>query len=116
MSNADISQSPPPVHIAVKRSDSAYNAHSYLTKVPLAAIRPFIEAYTEPGQSVLDPFAGSGMTGVAAVISGRRAILRDINVLGHHIGANYVNLVDPSLFRAATRAAVERALERVGDV
>lgn len=106
----------PPTHIAVKRSDPAYNAHSYLTKVPLAAIRPFIDSYTKPGQSVLDPFAGSGMTGVAAFISGRRAVLRDINVLGQHIGANYVNLVDPPRYRAAVRVAIERAVGRVGDL
>ncbi len=116
MSNVTIARTPPPTHIAVKRSDPAYNAHSYLTKVPLAAIRPFVEAYTEPGDLVLDPFAGSGMTGVAAAISGRRAVLRDINVLGQHIGANYVNLVDAGRFREAARACVQRAIKRVGDV
>lgn len=116
MSNATRTRRLPPTHIAVKRSDPAYNAHSYLTKVPLAAIRPFVEAYTEPGDLVLDPFAGSGMTGVAAAISGRRAVLRDINVLGQHIGANYVNLVDARRFREAARASVRRAIERVGDV
>lgn len=105
-----------PEHVAVKRSDPVYNAHSYLTKVPVAAIRPFIEAFTEPGEVVLDPFAGSGMTGVAAAMSGRRAELRDINVLGRHIGTNYVNLVDGSAFRAAVGAAIERAMQRVGDV
>lgn len=116
MSNVSIARTPPPTHIAVKRSDPAYNAHSYLTKVPLAAIRPFVEAYTDPGDLVLDPFAGSGMTGVAAAISGRRAVLRDINVLGQHIGANYVNLVDAGYFRGAVRASVQRAIEQVGDV
>jgi len=105
-----------PEHVAVKRSDPVYNAHSYLTKVPVAAIRPFIEAFTEPGDVVLDPFAGSGMTGVAAAMSGRRAELRDINVLGQHIGTNYVNLVDGAAFRAAVAGAVERAMNRVGDV
>ena len=116
MSNLTLAKKLPPTHIAVKRSDPAYNAHSYLTKVPLAAIRPFVEAYTQPGDLVLDPFAGSGMTGVAAAISGRRAVLRDINVLGRHIGANYVNLVDAERYRAAVRATVQSALERVGDV
>ena len=104
-----------PDHVAVKRSDPIYNAHSYLTKVPVGAIRPFIEAFTEPGETVLDPFAGSGMTGVAAAIGGRRAILRDINVLGQHVGVNYLNLVDPDAFRVAARRCVASARNRLGD-
>jgi len=83
-----------PEELAVGRGDPAYMAHAYLTKVPVPAIVPFIEAYTEPGDLVLDPFAGSGMTGVAAAICGRRGRLSDVSVLGRHIGQNYVNLVD----------------------
>lgn len=43
-----------------------YKAHSYPTKVPHPAIMRFILHYTRPGDVVLDGFAGSGMTGVAA--------------------------------------------------
>jgi DNA modification methylase len=70
-------------------------AHAYLTKVPVPAIEPFIKAYSPPGGTVVDPFAGSGMTGVAAAMMGRKAHLFDISVLGQHIGRNFVNLVDP---------------------
>jgi hypothetical protein len=52
-----------PESITAKRTDPVYMAHAYLTKIPVAGITPFIEAFTEPGQVVLDPFAGSGMTG-----------------------------------------------------
>ena len=80
--------------LLVGRGDPVYMAHGYLTKVPVPAILPFIEAYTQPGDVVVDPFAGSGMTGVAAAALGRRARLFDISVLGQHIGRNYINLVD----------------------
>src|SRR5262245_52531577 len=83
----------------VGRGDPAYMAHAYLTKVPVPAILPFIEAFSKPGGVVLDPFAGSGMTGVAALILGRSACLFDISVLGQHIGRNYVNLVEPEQLR-----------------
>lgn len=106
----------PPVEVAVKRSDPIYNAHGYLTKVPVTAIVPFIEAFTEPGETVLDLYAGSGMTGVAALICDRQAELRDISVLASHIGTNYVNLVDAGHLHEAARAAVAAARERVGDV
>ena len=37
------------------RTDSIYNCHAYLTKVPVSAILPFIEEFTEPGDLVGDP-------------------------------------------------------------
>ncbi len=106
----------PPREVAVQRSDPIYNAHAYLTKVPVAAILPFIEAFTAPGDLVLDPFAGSGMTGVAAAMCGRRARLSDISELGQHIGQNYVNLVDAAALRAAAADVVALSKARVGDV
>lgn len=105
-----------PREVAVKRSDPIYNAHGYLTKVPVTAIEPFIEAFTEPGDTVLDLFAGSGMTGVAAAILGRNAELRDIGVLAQHIGQNYMNLVDPDSFRSAAEQVVDAAHGRLGDI
>jgi hypothetical protein len=53
------------------KTDSIYTAHAYHTKVPHKAIMRAILHYTEPGALVLDGFAGSGMTGVAAQACGR---------------------------------------------
>lgn len=105
-----------PDEISVKRSDAVYNAHAYLTKVPVTAIAPFIEAFTERGELVLDMYAGSGMTGVAAAMVGRRAEVRDISALGQHIGSNYVNLVDPEAFRAAAKLVTTGAKAKLDDV
>jgi len=44
------------------------------TQKPLALIERCIEASTLPGQRVLDPFAGSGSTGVAALRRGREFV------------------------------------------
>jgi hypothetical protein len=44
------------------------------TVKPLALMRRLIEAVTQPGQVVLDPFLGSGTTAEAALSCGRRAI------------------------------------------
>ena len=102
--------------VKVPRTDPAYNAHGYLTKVPEGAIRYFIDRYTRPGDTVLDPFAGSGMTGVAAWVLGRNAELSDINVLGQHIGRNLVNFVSAEKLRTTScevaSAAKARALSR----
>jgi len=80
--------------ITVPRTDPIYNAHGYLTKVPVGAIRPFIEEFSEPGELVVDPFAGSGMTGVTAMMTGRRAELSDISVLGRHVARGFLSIVD----------------------
>lgn len=42
------------------------------TQKAVRILTPLIEAFSQPGQLVLDPFAGSGSTLVAAAISGRR--------------------------------------------
>lgn len=50
------------------KSNPIYNAHSYHTKVPHPAIMRYLLHYTQPGDVVLDAFAGTGMTGVAATM------------------------------------------------
>lgn len=44
------------------------------TEKPVPLMRHYIENSTSPGDTVLDPFMGSGTTGVAAVASGRKFI------------------------------------------
>lgn len=51
----------------------AANAHP--TVKPVALMRWLLRLITEPGDIVLDPFGGSGTTGVAALLEGRRVIL-----------------------------------------
>lgn len=41
---------------------------------PLALMRAIVREYTQPGDLVVDPFAGGGTTLLAAAIEGRRAI------------------------------------------
>lgn len=53
------------------KSNPIYNAHSYHTKVPHPAIMRYLLHYTQPGDIVLDGFAGTGMTGVAAQLCGQ---------------------------------------------
>ena len=44
------------------------------TEKPVALMRHYIEQSSKPGDVVLDPFMGSGTTGVAAIQAGRRFI------------------------------------------
>lgn len=71
------------------KNDPVYNAHSYHTKVPHKAIVHYIEHYTRPGDIVLDGFCGTGMTGVAAQLTGRHAVLCDLSPLATFLATNF---------------------------
>lgn len=53
-----------------------YTGNRYHTnEKPVKALLPLVESFSQPGDVVLDPFAGSGTTGIAARSLGRRFIL-----------------------------------------
>ena len=56
-----------------------YAMHKYWSKKPYNIIRNFIEQYTSPGDVVLDPFCGSGVSIIESVVGDRKAIGIDIN-------------------------------------
>jgi len=99
----------PPERIDVQKSSTSYRAHSYHTKVPPEAIQPFIQAFTRPGETVSDPFCGSGMTGVAALMEGRSALLSDLSPAAVHIARNYTTPCDAVALTRALKA-VERSI------
>jgi 16S rRNA G966 N2-methylase RsmD len=109
VSQQSSSPSQPPLSRLVpgSRNTALYTAHSYHTKVPPEAITPFIEHFTKPGDVVLDPFCGSGMTGVSAALAGRQAILNDLSPAAAHLAWNHTRPCDPD--------DLEAAFERVAD-
>ncbi|HYE62808.1 MAG TPA: site-specific DNA-methyltransferase [Phycisphaerales bacterium] len=65
----------------------------YPTQKPLAILERIIKVHTNPGDTVLDPFAGSGTTGEAAARHGRGFILIDesteaLTVMRRRLGAH----------------------------
>lgn len=105
-----------PEILTVPRTDPIYNCHAYLTKVPVGAIKPFIEEFTSPGDVVVDFFAGSGMTGLASMMLGRKARLSDISVLGQHIAHGYLAEVDASAFRSAAVECINKTRKAIDDL
>lgn len=115
--------------VSVGKGNPFYKAHSYPTKVPHPAIMRFLLHYTKPGDVVLDGFAGSGMTGIAAQACGkpdprlraeieselgpvawgpRRAVLGDIGPSATFIEAGMNLPVDSRRFDVASRHLLER--------
>jgi len=55
--------------------DEVGSARVHPTQKPLRLMIDLVRDFTDPGEVILDPFAGSGTTGEAALIEGRRIIL-----------------------------------------
>ena len=134
------SREPLAIDVSVGKTDPIYKAHSYHTKVPHLAIVPSILHYTEPGDIVLDGFAGSGMTGVAAQWCGtapgsyrhqvemewkkagrpapkwgqRRVILNDLSPAATFIAANYNLPFDVDAFAKAGKQLLDEVEQEIG--
>ena len=104
-----------PVEVAYQKTISAgkntyvYDSHTYHTKVPPQGIAALIDYYTRPNDVVLDPFCGSGMTGVAATQLGRRALLCDVSPAAVFIAANMTTPIDAHKYREAVRQVLAEA-------
>ena len=83
------------------KSSAIYNMHMYWTKQDPYIVKQFIEHYTKPGDIVLDAFCGTGMTGVAAMMCGRHAILTEISPACIHIARNYTTPIEPHILERA---------------
>jgi len=55
--------------------------HPYCARFPFEIVEAILERYTKPGDSVFDPFCGSGTTLVASLAHRRGVIGTDIDVL-----------------------------------
>lgn len=53
------------------------------TQKPVTSLMPLVRAFSRPGDIILDPFAGSGTTGIAAWQCGRRFMLIEKDATYH---------------------------------
>ena len=61
-------------HIPRLVENAAERIREFPTQLPLALVKPIILGCSDPGDTVFDPFTGSGTTAVAAVTTGRRFV------------------------------------------
>lgn len=77
-----------------RMSDPIFKSVGYPSKIFYPNIQKYISSYTKPGAVVLDSCAGSGSTGIAAVLENRKAILIDDSPLATNMEYNLLNYVD----------------------
>ncbi|MCE9589746.1 MAG: site-specific DNA-methyltransferase [Planctomycetes bacterium] len=71
----------------------------YPTQKPIAILERIIKVHTNPGDTVLDFFAGSGTTGHAAHKLGRHAVLIDNNPQALRVMAKRLAAANPTIHR-----------------
>ncbi|CAN5566641.1 hypothetical protein BH11ARM1_BH11ARM1_10430 [soil metagenome] len=92
----------------------------FFAKKPWQVVQEYIKHYSRPGDLVGDPFAGSGVTPVEALVLGRRAITSDINPVARFITRMTATApVDLQSFHAAfksVQAMSQRAIESLDEL
>jgi len=99
----DYERTPYITDISEGKTGAIYYAHSYHTKVPHRAIMKFIQHYTDMGDIIFDGFCGTGMTGVAAHLLNRKAIVSDLSPAATFIAYNYNAPVNKRKFESDTK-------------
>ena len=107
---------PPVGGMSAGKNTYTYDAHTYHTKVPPQGIAELIRHYLPNGGLLLDPFAGSGMTGVAASVVGVDAVLNELSPAACFISSQFNSRVSPESFRAALRAVLEATAQVRADL
>ena len=75
------------------------------TQKPVSSLTPLIGAFSDPHEIVLDPFMGSGSTGIASMEAGRR-------FLGIELDANYFAIAKERLGSYAVRPNLAETAKR----
>lgn len=70
----------------------------YPTRLPLEVVGVLLEHFTEPGDKVFDPLAGSGSIGIGAAGLGREAVLGDLNENAKEVFESTVEALEDSVF------------------
>lgn len=117
------------------RSGALFNAFSYPTKISPESIALFIATHTEPGATVLDPFGGSGTTGIAAKLCARptegmkteatrlgldaqwglrNVVLYELSTIGSLLARTMCSPPNPKVFERGAKRLVKEATAALG--
>lgn len=76
-----------------------YQMHRWVGRKPSNIWRAYIEAYTNPGDIVLDAMCGSGIAPIEAVVAGRKGIGFDLDPMAIFVSENLAKYYDKQEFQ-----------------
>ncbi|MFM2063697.1 MAG: hypothetical protein RLZZ507_3368 [Cyanobacteriota bacterium] len=99
----DYNNRPLLAEIPVKKQSAKrhFGVHGYFTKQAWNVVAEYIKNFSQPGDLILDPFGGSGVTAIEALMNNRKAISTDINPMAVFIVNSLIAPVDFDDFSAA---------------
>ena len=71
-----------------------FGVHGYFTKQSWDIVQTYIKNFTRPGDTVLDPFGGSGVTAIEALVTKRKGINVDLNPMAIFLVDALTSIVD----------------------
>src|ERR1017187_5814983 len=74
--------------------------HPYFTKQASNVVSEYINYYSKEGDTILDPYGGTGVTGIEAIANNRKAILIDINPLAVFISDQTIKKINTDNFKS----------------
>lgn len=100
-------QIPPESHTAM------YVWHKYWSRKTWNVVSEFIKTYSNKGEVVFDPFAGSGVVAIEAIKAGRRVIVCDLNPIANLITELTIRPVDVAALTNAFKRVQRKVEERI---
>src|SRR2546426_7047916 len=101
---------------APRSLDAFHRFHPYCARFPSEIVEAAIKEFTGKGDSVCDPFCGSGTSLVAGLVHGRRVVGGDIDVLAGMLSTVKCAPGEPELYSGWRRrfaAELEDAFETI---
>jgi DNA modification methylase len=84
-----------------------FGVHGYFTRQTWNVVSEYIRNYSNVGDTVLDPFGGTGVTAIEAVMLNRKGINIDINPLAHFIVDAVTTPIDNSKFEVSYKSVLD---------
>ncbi|MDR2034735.1 MAG: type I restriction enzyme HsdR N-terminal domain-containing protein [Helicobacteraceae bacterium] len=105
----DYKTRPLPQEITVKKQTAKrhFGVHGYFTRQSWNVVAEYIKNFSKPGDLVLDPFGGSGVTAIEAMMNQRRSIHVDLNPLSVFIVKALIAPVKQDELYEAFRAVID---------
>lgn len=96
-------------NISAKSHPSHYLMHKYWGRKPHNVVNEYISCFTKEGDTVLEPFMGSGVTVIESLKLNRNVIGLDINPMSKFIVENTISTVDLDLFSTHYHEIIKNA-------
>lgn len=96
--------------------NSIGSMHKYWGKKPYNIISEIIKSYTQTGDTVMDPFMGSGVTITQALTLKRNAIGVDLNPISVLLARVSVERCDSDLLLKVGEDLIEKTYKQIGDI